>query len=192
MTPYAITSPSGQELLAELPGFYEPIRDFRVIVQAEGEQFDRLQADLEDQLAQRFVGSATWGLEAWERELSITPPAGQPIEQRRAVVRSRMRGYGKFTGRLLKSVAEAYDNGTVDVSFDPASSTFTVTFVSTRGIPANVNDALSAITEIIPAHLLVAFRFTYLTFGELDSSGQTFGDLKSLNLSFEQLEKWKP
>jgi len=169
MTAFAITSPSGRELLEELPGFYEPIRDFRVIVQAEGEQFDRLQADLEDQLAQRFVGSATWGLEAWERELSITPPAGQPIEQRRAVVRSRMRGYGKFTGRLLKSVAEAYDNGKIEVSFDPGASTFTVRFVSTLGAPPNIEDLMRAIDEILPAHLLIAYAYKYLTINQLQA-----------------------
>lgn len=156
-------------MLGELPDYYEPILEMRVIVQVQGAKFDRLQGDIEDQLNQRFVGTATWDLPNWEEEFGIVPPAGQPIEQRRAVVRSKMRGYGKFSGRLLKNVTEAYDNGTVDVSFDPPTSTFTVRFVSTIGLPPNLDDLKRAVEEIIPAHLVIKYEFRYITYAELSN-----------------------
>jgi hypothetical protein len=102
-------------MLGELPSFYDSILEMRIIAQAEGDQVDQLRADIADQLEQRFVSTVTWDLPAWEEELGIVPPAGQPIDQRRSVVLSKMRGAGKFTGKLLKSVAESYANGEVDV-----------------------------------------------------------------------------
>jgi len=189
---YPLPSQSGQEMLRALPAYYEPILEMRVILQAEGDQVDRLQADIADQFNQRFASTATWDLPEWEEELGIIPPAGQPLEQRRAVVRSKMRGIGKFTGRLLKSVAEAYDNGSVDITFDPPTGTFAVTFISIWGIPPNLSNTIAAIEEIVPSHLLVEFSFTYLSFGVLQSAGLTFGELESEGLTFGQLEKWNP
>ncbi len=168
-------------MLAELPSFYENVLEMRVLVEAGGIPFDRLWDDAEDVFRQRFVSTATWGLPAWEAELGIVPPAGQPIEQRRAVVRSKMRGYGKFTGRLLKSVAEAYDNGQIEVSFDPPSSTFTVRFVSTLGAPPNISDLQRATEEIVPAHLLVAYAYRYLLVEQLD--GMPINDLEGRPLT---------
>lgn len=167
-------------MLDELPSYYEPILEMRVIVQAEGEKFDRLQADIEDQLNQRFVSTATWDLPNWEEEFDIVPPAGQPIEQRRAVVRSKMRGFGKFSGRLLKNVAEAYDNGTVDVSFDPPTSTITVRFISTLGLPPNIEDLKKAVEEIVPSHLIVSYAYRYLTIAEIE--GMTIAQIESTTL----------
>jgi hypothetical protein len=185
-------SPSGQEMLRALPAFYDSILEMRVILEAEGEQFDQLRIDLEEQLNQRFASTATWDLPAWEEELGIVPPAGQSISERRAVIRSKMRGIGKFSGRLIKNVVEAYDNGVVDVAFDPPTGTFTVTFVSTWGIPPNYADAVRLVEEIIPAHLLVEFAFTYLSFGVLESAGLTVGELESEGLTYGQLESWNP
>lgn len=158
-------------MLADLPEYYWPILEMRVLLQASGEQFDQLKLDLADQFAQRFVSTATWDLDAWEEELGITSTAGQPVEQRRSVIRSKMRGFGKFSGALLKSVAEAYDNGEIEVSFDAASSTFTVRFVSTLGIPPNINNLMAAIAEIVPAHLLVNYTYRYLSIGEVNNMG---------------------
>lgn len=158
-------------MLKDLPGYYAPILEMRVLLQASGEQFDQLQADITDQLAQRFVSMATWDLDAWETELGIESAAGQPIEQRRAVIRSKLRGFGKFSGQLLQSVAQAYDNGEIDVAFDAPSSTFTIRFVSTVGMPPNIDNLMSAIAEIVPAHLLVEFEYRYLSIGEVEQLG---------------------
>ena len=177
-------------MLAELPGFYENVLEMRVLAEAEGLQFDQFWDAAEDSFRQQFVSTATWGLANWEAELGIVPPAGQPIEQRRAVVRSKMRGYGKFTGRLLKSVAEAYDGGAVDVGYTPVTGEFSVTFIDTRGIPPNLEDLKAAIEEILPAHLTVEYVFIYLDFGELNTSGTTFGDLDTSGMTFADLETW--
>jgi hypothetical protein len=182
LSEFPINSVNGQEMLQQLPALYEPILEIRVLNQAEGKMFDQLQEDLTDLLNQRCVSTATWDLDNWEEELGIVPPAGQPVEQRRSVVRSKMIGYGKFTGRLLKGVAEAYDNGSIDVSFNPPSSTFTVRFVSTLGAPPNIGDLKRAIDEIIPSHLVIVYQYKYLLVNQIHGV-MTINELQTRKLS---------
>ncbi len=150
-----------------LPRYYETSRVMQADMNAKGAELDQLFAALDETLQQFFVRTATWGLERWERELGITTDLSKPLDQRRAVVESKLRGSGKFSGRLVKSVAEAYDGGTVDVSFQPAEWSFTIKFVDTLGIPPNLNDLKAVIDEIKPAHLAVVYEFSYLLIREI-------------------------
>lgn len=179
-------------MLEDLPGYYEPITEMRVLMQASGKQFDKLQVDIADQLAQRFVGTASWDLDAWEAEFDVITAPGQPFDQRRAAIRSKIRGFGKFSGELLQRVAFAYDNGTIDASFNPSTSTFTVKFIDTRGIPPNLDDLKRAIEDIIPAHLLVTYAFTYLRWSELDTANLTWSELGAISMDWASLETWNP
>lgn len=162
-----LTSPRGREMFSYLPGYYETSRVMQADMNAKGTELDQLFAALDETLQQFFVRTATWGLDRWESELGIATDPGKPLDQRRAVVESKLRGSGKFSGRLVKSVAEAYDSGTVDVSFQPADWSFTVKFVDTLGIPPNLNDLRAVIDEIKPAHLAVVYEFSYLLIREI-------------------------
>ncbi|MGG6314102.1 YmfQ family protein [Paenibacillus macerans] len=149
-------------MFSYLPGYYETSRIMQADMNAKGTEMDLLFEALDETLQQFFVRTATWGLDRWESELGIATDPGKPIDQRRAVVESKLRGSGKFSGRLVKSVAEAYDGGKVDVSFQPSDWSFTVKFVDTVGIPPNLDDLKAAIEELKPAHLKVEFEFNYL------------------------------
>lgn len=111
-----VTSPKGQTLLGYLPSYYEEINEFLILAQTEGVEFDDILAAREEAFVQHFVDTATWGLARWEKELGITPFAGQPYDQRRSVIRSKTRGTGTVTISLIKSIAEAYANGDVTVT----------------------------------------------------------------------------
>ncbi|MGO4540143.1 putative phage tail protein [Paenibacillus sp. 2TAB19] len=184
-----LTSPMGREWLGHLPSFYEDNKEFRLLAEAEGEELDDLVEAIEAGFDQRFVDSATWGLVRWERELGVTPYAGQPYDQRRAVIRSKLRGTGTVTARLIKSVAEAYANGEVEVTEDYDGYKVTITFVSTLGVPPNLVDLEQVIRGVLPAHLRIEYMFIYITFGEIEKYGTTFGALAEL--TFGQLETWE-
>lgn len=184
-----LTSPMGREWLGHLPSFYDGNKEFRLLAEAEGEELDSLLVASEASFDQRFVDSATWGLVRWERELGVTPYAGQPYDQRRAVIRSKLRGTGTVTAKLIKSVAEAYANGEVEVTEDYGVYKVTVTFVSMLGVPPNLADLEQAIRGVLPAHLQIEYMFIYITFGELEDYGTTFGALGGL--TFGQLETWE-
>ncbi|WP_370872571.1 YmfQ family protein [Paenibacillus zeirhizosphaerae] len=155
-------SSRGSELFSYLPSYYNTSRIMGSMMDTQGGEMELLYAALNETVDQFFVSTATWGLKRWERELGIVTDLTKPIEQRRAVVESKLRGAGSFTGRLVKNVAEAYDGGTVDVTFQPQEWSFTVKFVDTIGIPPNLEDLKAVIEEIKPAHLAVEYEFSYL------------------------------
>jgi Uncharacterised protein conserved in bacteria (DUF2313) len=145
-----------------LPSYYEDIREARAIIDAESAQFEQLHADIADVLAQFFVDTATWGLANWERICGIPVDESKPIDQRRSVIKSKLRGIGTVTVDLIKNVAEAYYNGEVEVTEQPSLYTVKIKFVSKLGVPPNLADIQNALREIIPAHLAIDFEFSYL------------------------------
>lgn len=170
MSDAAFTSSRGAELFSYLPAYYEFSRVIRADVDAKGAEMDALYAALNETLEQFFVKTASWGLDRWEAELGISIDRNKPIEQRRAVIESKLRGAGTFSGRLVRSVAEAYNGGTVGVSFQPEEWAFTVQFKDTLGIPPNLADLTDVIEEIKPAHLAVRFEFKYLLIRDVDQT----------------------
>ncbi|CAH1212330.1 hypothetical protein PAECIP111893_03521 [Paenibacillus plantiphilus] len=178
-----------EELRDSLPSYYDEIMEMQAITAAEGEELDTVAAEVERLPQQFHPETATTAMPLWERELGIPQDAGKPLDQRRSVVISKMRGSGTVTRAMIENVAVAYDKGEVEVSEDTENYKVMVTFISTRGVPANLSDIRKAILDIMPAHLAVEFIFTYLTFGELDESGMTFGDIEAAGITFEQLEK---
>lgn len=185
-----ISSAKGRELFSYLPGYYETSRVMRADMQAKGAEMDMLYQALEETLDQFFVRTATWGLDYWEQELGIETDRLKPVDQRRAVVESKLRGAGTFSGRLVKSVAEAYAGGKVDVTFQPEAWSFTVSFVDTMGIPPNMEDLKRAIEELKPAHMAVEYEYRYLNWDDLDRKQVTWDELDAASLTWNELEVW--
>jgi uncharacterized protein YmfQ (DUF2313 family) len=190
MSEFPIDTAIGQRMLGYLPGFYEAVNEFRMIMETEGVELEDQQGDLSAVLDQAFVDSATWGLDRWETELGIIPPAGQPYDQRRTVILSRIRGTGTVTMELIKRVANSFENSEIEVTQSPALYTFTVAFVDVLGLPPNIGDLQAAIEAIKPAHLAVVYEYTYITFGDLEGYGLTFGELAGAGITFGELDTW--
>jgi len=167
-----------------LPSLYDSSRVMRSIIQSQGIEVDRLYQALDETLNQYFVNTATWGLAIWEYELGIETDEKKPIAQRRSVIISKIRGIGSVTVQLIKSVAESYDGGKVDVTVDHPNYTFTIKFVDTKGIPPNLDDLKAAIEEIKPAHMAVEYKFTYNTWAQVKT--KTWGQLRTL--TWEQIK----
>ncbi|WP_052016780.1 MULTISPECIES: YmfQ family protein [unclassified Paenibacillus] len=185
-----ITSPKGNELFSYLPSYYETSRVMQADMQSKGTEMDLLYQAIDETLDQFFVRTATWGLDFWEQELGIETDRLKPVEQRRAVVESKLRGAGKFSGRLVANVAEAYAGGKVDVTFQPEAWSFTVSFVDTMGIPPNIDDLKRAIDELKPAHMAVEYEYRYLIWDDLDNKQMTWDELDAASLTWNELEVW--
>ncbi|WP_127593436.1 YmfQ family protein [Paenibacillus lautus] len=163
--------------LGYLPSFYHDVREMKVIAGAEGAELDKLTQQLEDQLDQYYPETATWALSRYEQDLNIPVNLSKPIEQRRSVVISKMRGSGKVSASMLKNVAQAYERGSIEVSVQPAEYKVTIHFRDTLGIPPNLSDLKSAIEEIKPAHMAVDYALRYLTIAEVE--GMTFEEISA-------------
>ncbi|WP_042170619.1 putative phage tail protein [Paenibacillus gorillae] len=182
-----VESPIGKILMNHLLEFYADIKESRIICQTEGTEFDSLESASAGLLSQRFVDSATWGLQRWEKELGIAVTAGQPFEQRRAVIWSRMRGTGTVRTESIKVVAGAYTNGEVEVLENFSESTITLKFVSVLGIPPNIADLTETLRSLIPAHLFIRFEYIYTTWGNIEAAPEfTWSDLKDRNITFQE------
>lgn len=126
---------------------------------AEENQFDDVNAKLDDIRKQMDINTATWGLSIYEKELNIKTDISKPYSERRSVISSKWRGSGKIDATLIKMVADAYTNGNVDVSFN---GTINIKYNSTLGIPPNLQDLQNALDDVKPAHLRIAYEFAYL------------------------------
>jgi Uncharacterised protein conserved in bacteria (DUF2313) len=177
-----------RDMFDYMPREYEYLRESSEIIKAEAVEFETLNNTIADVLAQFFVDTTTWGLSYWERACGIPVDESKPIDQRRSVIKSKLRGIGTVTVDLIKNVAEAYSYGEVDVTEDYANYTVIVTFVGERGVPANLTDIENALREIIPAHLAINYKFTYLRWSELDSYGWTWDALDAQMLSWDEFE----
>lgn len=175
-------------MLSYLPDYYATSRVMSSIMDSQGSEMDILWQAVDEVLQQYFLSTATWGLDLWESELGIPVDLTKPTEQRRSVILSKLRGIGTVTVSLIKSVAEAYDGGSVDVSVQPEAFTFTVKFIDTLGVPPNLDDLKAVIGEIKPAHLEVEYSFTYTPWGELKQT--TWESLKSFSWGEVMTRSW--
>ncbi|MEC0180223.1 DUF2313 domain-containing protein [Paenibacillus peoriae] len=145
-----MNSVRGRELFSYLPAYYEASRVMHADMDVKGSELDALYLALDDTLAQFFVRTATWALERWEMELGIPIHLEKPLEQRRSVVESKLRGSGKFSGDLIRKIMNTFG---VDgqVNFDPTEYKFGISFENR--IPENMVDFKKIIEDIKPAHL---------------------------------------
>lgn len=151
------------------------------VLDRESAEFGALNAAVYDVLNQFFIDTATWGLANWERVCGIVTDPAKPIEQRRAVVKSKLRGIGTVTVALIKNVAESFVNGEVEVTENVAPYTIGIRYVSAIGVPDNIADIQRALREIIPAHLAISYSFRYLTVSQVGA--MTVGVLQTMKLN---------
>ncbi|MFD2671027.1 YmfQ family protein [Marinicrinis sediminis] len=161
-----------------LPPYYRDSRIVMNLIASEGTELEGIYEEIQDVLRQFFMDTATWGLHRWEQLCGIVTDESKSLEQRRAVLKSKLRGIGTVTVELIKNVAEAYLNGEVSVQEKPTDYQIEVTFIGKRGIPTNLDDIKQAIVDIIPAHLQTLFKYTYLPWRELEASQMTWQQLR--------------
>lgn len=169
------------------PREYEDFRESSALVKSEAAEFERLQAQIAEVLAQFFIDTATWGLSRWERLVGVMTDESKPLSQRRSVVKAKLRGVGTVTVGLIKSVSESWYAGEVEVTQDTAKYLVTVEFVSSYGVPENLDDVERALREIIPAHLQLAFKFKFLTYDGLKAYGYSYNGVKATELTYAQI-----
>lgn len=151
-----------ERLRGYLPDYYDEIVEMDTLTATEGIEFDALYADIETILNESYPETATIFLDRYEKDLQIPVDPTKPVDQRRSVIISKMRGNGKVSGSMIKNVAQAYDGGAVDVEVDVPRYTIIITFIDTVGIPPNLNDLKQALEDIKPGHMKLEYKLRYL------------------------------
>lgn len=171
---------SKDEMLGMIPFDLRISPQYIAIFDAIGRRMGRNSNDVDSVLDQTFIMSSTWGIEMLEREFGIEVDTSKPLSERRSVIISKKRGVGTVTVELVKSVAEAFYGGRVEVTEDFENASIIIKFTSNLGVPPNQNDVHNALADIIPAHLLLVFEYSYLLIRDVhntmiinDLNGQT-------------------
>lgn len=171
-----------------LPPYLRLSKIIQEILNAESKSYDKIDIDIEDLNNQLFVDTATWGLKIYEKELGLKTNINKDITERRSQIKSKMRGTGKVSAELIKTVVDSYTNGNVDIEFD-AEKGINVIFNDVRGRPSNMEDVYNAIEKIIPAHLKIMYEFLYTVCKELIDWQVTCNEL--LTMTCDDLKTYK-
>lgn len=163
------------QLMKHLPNYYQTSQVMTNITNADDIELQTFKEKAVDVANQFFVDTATYTLERWENDLGIPIDTSKPDDYRRSVIKSKLRGSGTVTVKLIDNVAESFTNGECDIIENNSNYSFTVKFTGTLGIPPNYADFQKAIEDIKPAHLAVEYVFTYNTHAVL--AGFSYGHL---------------
>lgn len=151
------------------PSYYQESEVYNWLQEVKAREFERIEQNNDDLQLQLNPQTATWALPYYEKAFKLIPATNATIEDRRSNIVSRMRGVGKFSAPLVKSVAESFTNGTVAVSIDVVNYLVTIKFVSNLGLPPKIDDLKAAIENILHAHLGITYQFRYLTITEVQA-----------------------
>ncbi|MED3571971.1 putative phage tail protein [Cytobacillus praedii] len=180
-------SPRTQSMVDSAPFYYQQSVVYKDIQNAIASELDISDKNNKDLRLQLSIKTATWGLKYWEEGLGIPTILSDDYEIRRSRVLSKWRGFGNFSGSLIKSVAEAYSGGEVEVSIDIPEHLVIITFVGKLGIPPNIEDLKAQIDNIIHAHLGVEYVFTYVIYDRLKEKYATYNDLAASGLTYDEI-----
>ncbi len=173
------------KLIKQLQQFMRKSDVYKQIFDADEAELEARQARIADLKLQLSVDTATWGLAIYERDYNIPVNELKSYADRRALIKSRMRGSGTVTSSLIKTVALAFTGGQISVEFD---GKINITFTDIVGTPTNIDDFKDAIDEIKPAFLDVIYEYLYnqyqnlivFTYGQLEQ--YTYEQLRSTKL----------
>jgi hypothetical protein len=160
-----------------MPGYYKTSNVIDNLNNANAIELNSFNQKLDNLLNQFFNDTADFTLERWEKELGLEVMNNYDPEFRRSKVKGKLRGSGTVTIKLIENVSESFANAEVAIIENNPAYSFTVKFVGTKGIPANLDDLKAAIELIKPAHLAVEYEFTHTTWSEVKAA--TWGAIKS-------------
>jgi hypothetical protein len=154
------------------------------IIEAESREFSRVRAQVNKMLDQYFVNSSDVALDRWERVLGITYDKNRSLEARRQFINAKLRGNGTTTLALLDNVVDSFCKA--DLTEQATENAVTIKTTGRRGIPPNFVDIKESVNDVIPAHIVPDFEFTYVPWHEIEEAAMQFDDLSGFQ--WEKLE----
>lgn len=178
-------------LIGYMPPHYGNSNIMQDIQKSAAIEIGKTRYSKEELFKQFFIDTATWGLSAiWEKPLGIED-LNKSIEERREIVKAKLRGFGTISKKMLKNTAEAFSGGECDVIEHPGQYTFTIKFVGVKGVPQNMNSFKEMIEAIKPAHLAYKFEYSYLNWDQFENYNTNFDQWDASNLTWDQFEVYQ-
>lgn len=150
-------------LIELLPSIYEENETMKGLQDILSSDINSLAGDFDETIDECFVNTATSLLSRYEKIYGLKVDVSKSEAFRRERLRAKTIGIGTVTKQMIMDTAASYSNGEVEVVEHPEKASFTIKFVGTRGIPANMADLTLTIEEIKPAHLSFDFEYVFTT-----------------------------
>lgn len=149
-------------MLDHLPWYERKSIVFDEILNACDKEFRRTEQDLDVVDRNMLLDTAIEMLHIYERDLGIQARKDLKYDQRREQISSRyIASFDQTTEDTIKSVAQAYSNGEVEVNPTDIEGVYEIKFIGAKGIPNNIEGLKQALDIVIPAHLGLKYTFTY-------------------------------
>lgn len=100
------------------------------------------------------------GVEYFERLLKITPGINQTLDDRRAQVRAKWMQDGHNSIVLIQLVCDSWKYGEIEADF--IEGKLKLQFVSSYGIPDDLEGLKNAVNEVKPTYIPYDLRYKYL------------------------------
>lgn len=174
-------------MLSEIPPILRSDELLNDLYQSIDQAIRKLDTRIEVVFNEKFVDHAVGtGLLYLEARLGIKTDILKAIDQRRALIKARLKSKGKINLSKVDNVCESWINGQVDTSI--VGDVINVKFVSIGGIPEGVNDLEKTILDIIPTHLNINWEYSFITWDMFESHNWTWEELESQDLNWDELE----
>jgi len=174
-------------MLNEIPPLLRSDELLNDLYQAIDQVIRKLDTRTEVVFNEKFVDHAVGaGLLYLEVRLGIKTDLLKPLDQRRALIKARLKSKGKINLSKIDNICESWINGQVDSSI--SGSKIYVKFISVGGIPEGIEDLEATLLDIIPAHLKINLEYSFMTWDMLEAHNWTWDELESQNLTWDELE----
>ena len=149
------------DLMRYIPWYYKENDTMTELQNIVAQELGKFAYYMNDMLNQLFIDTATWGLSLYEKELSLQTNMALSYEERREIIKAKLRGRGTTTVKMIKDTAEAFSGGEVDIIEHPQENKFIVKFIGVKGIPRNMQAFIKMLETIKPAHLAYEIQYTF-------------------------------
>ena len=150
-----------EDLISTLNKLHQTDNLVNELMKSFGSELDSIDAGILQFIDNLFLDTANEkGLIFYEKELQLTPNESQSISDRASAISAKWRSKGKVDIKLIQAVADAWENGKVEVDF--IGGKIQATFTSGYGIPKDLKGLEIALDEIKPAHIPIYYLFRYL------------------------------
>ena len=162
-----------------LPDNWRELLEIQAIANGVNIQLGRVLERISAGVANKSVSLAgEEGVARWEKILGVTSPLNSSLQSRREALRAKLMAKPPINLQSFKAVVEAYMGLEVDVELG-TDYTLRVWYRGESRQP-DLNPLYATVYEMIPANLVVEIAYRWVTWGEVKTSYETWGDLLAL------------
>jgi hypothetical protein len=148
-------------LLDYLQNVLKRVREYQALTSGEQPEIFRLNDNINVVLNNEFVQSSTeYGVERWEKLLEIMPPAGQSLDDRKAVILLRLLERLPFTYRQLISFLNS-NIGENLYTVDLYPDDYRLTVILAIAVEALYDPVMAMLRRVVPANIILDLQINY-------------------------------